>query len=212
MQKARKKKQKKKGNLAAKACILAFGGLAAVGGTVYSSSQVGAKEATVSAQEAEIRAKKNELETKKASASATKVKVKKSVTGLDDEVVKADRETAEAFFKPAFSWSSGEDYDNARALYSRALGEDSSFVTLFMPENIKVDQYNYVDQTNANSTFTGMKMYPIGIDGDGYTYMGFVDFSSRSAGLDGESGGTAAIMFTVDGDKVFDVEAWSVAP
>lgn len=206
-----KKKQKGNGKLAVTLFSLFAGALIAVGGIGYSSVTVSAREQKIASLESQIRQKKNELDKKKASASAVQVKVKKNVTGLDQEIVDKDKKTAESFFKPAFSWSSGEEYDNARELYTRALGEDSSFLSQFMPENVKVDQYNYVDQMNSNCTFLGMDVYPIAIDGDGYTYLGFVEFSSRSAGLEGEDSGIAAVMFTVDGDRVFDVDAWAVA-
>lgn len=185
-----------------------IGGSVLAAGFAYNQSVVSPLQSTIAEHATEIHDLKNELDTALSEASAAQTKVKKNLTGIDQGQVEKDNQKAREFFTPAFTWSDGKTYDAVRAEYQKVLPQESTFLTQFLPENVKVDQYNYIDQYSVNAKFEEMTSYVTDVAADGYTYIGFITFSSNWASYDGKTEAIVEYKVTTDGN-VKDVSAWA---
>ena len=108
---------------------------------------------------------------------------------------------AESFFTPALTWDSGTGYDVARLNMIDALGEDSLFVSTFMPENGSIGEFNYIDLNGLNSRLVSMDVRQVGSDGfDRYRYIAFAVLSvtSQAPFAAGVAVGTATRVVVLD--------------
>ncbi len=187
---------------------LALGFSVFVGGCFYYSSQTSGLNQELAKQQVQIHDLKNELDTAKSNASIQQTKVKKNLTGIDEAQVMKDNQKATEFFTPAFSWEDGKTYDSIRAEYQKVLPEDSLFLKQFLPENVKVDQYNYIDQYSVNAHFDKLEAYVTDVEEDGYRYIGFISFTSNWASYEGKT--QAIVEYKVNNKgSVVDVSAWA---
>lgn len=125
-------------------------------------------------------------------------------TGIDPSVVTADTQVAESFFTPAFNWKSGEDYDTARTDYGKQLGEDNPFVTTYLAENLKVDQYNYIDVNELQAEYQTIDVYALEERGNAMDYLGVISYYMIQSEKDLAAGdqlttSQAIVRYTVDG-------------
>lgn len=143
-------------------------------------------------------------------------------TGLDFEMIRQDVQSAESYFKQAFTWSNGGEYDRTRDEYIKSLGKDNSFTKSYLPENIKIDtddgDLSYIDANSLKSMFSNMSVTPMASEGDSIRYTAIVEYYVYTSekdinNLDALAPSNAIIMFTVskgdDGRTVGEVKAWN---
>lgn len=184
---------------------------------LVSGAQVKAAKGQLNEWEAVKRKAANELSLKKNSAKQVETKFKRSATGLDDIRAGDDQKIARRYFEPAFTWSSGEEYDKARKGYLKDMGDDSVFLSVFMPPNGTIDDYNYVDVNHLNSEMKTFAPYVINIQGNDYTYMAFIETSSEGTASSGKGAvmagmgtGKAIVQYTMKDGRISDVNAWTL--
>ena len=152
----------------------------------------------------------NELSTKQSEVIAIETKVEKAVTGVDKERVANDDKLAVSFFTPAFTWSNSVEYVNARTEYIANIGADNQFVTMFMPELVVVDQYNEIDLNGINSSFKSLTSRLTDLDGDTYTYLSIIEYTSRDNSEVGNEGtGKALVSYQVVNNQISNIKAWN---
>lgn len=128
-----------------------------------------------------------------------------STTGIDGSRVQSDTWGIESLCDVAFTWSDYADYINSRntLLEKYDIAEDSYFMTTFFPEMSPYESggvmVNDIDELSINCLFEKVEVYLSGIDvvNDVYSYIAFVQFSSRSEN-DFEAVSTAVIMCDAD--------------
>lgn len=102
------------------------------------------------------------------------------VTGLDPKQILSDTDSANRFFAPAFTWTSGSAYDAARDAFIESLGESNSFTKSYMPENTKIDsddgELNYIDFKEIKSYMDGLVIVPMTMDEGRIRYVGIVNY------------------------------------
>ena len=131
-----------------------------------------------------------------------KTKVESEATGLDESRVNDDLEVVKTFFDKTLTWSTGAEYDAAREslIKDYKFSENDTFLTQFMPANQYTSdgKYNYVDLKKANSKFEDVTQYVYSIDGDLYSYFGFVTWSTTtSEGAEGKD--TCVFIYSING-------------
>ena len=128
-----------------------------------------------------------------------------STTGIDGSRVQSDTWAIESLCDVAFTWSDYADYVNSRntLLNEYDIAEDSYFMTTFFPEMSPYESggemVNDIDELSINCLFEDVEVYLSGVDvgNSVYTYIFFVQFSSRSAN-DFEAVSTAVLMCDAD--------------
>lgn len=120
----------------------------------------------------------NKLEIRRNDESTIKNNIIYKTTGIDPSRVTRDKVIAETFFEPAFSWTSGEEYDQARATYRDVLGADNPFVDVYLAENLTVDQYNYIDVNELHAAYDSLDVYALEQreDGNAIDYLGVITY------------------------------------
>ncbi len=134
-----------------------------------------------------------------------KNKVIYETTGIDPDTIRKDKVIYEDFIKPAFEWTNGEEYDEVRADYIERLGENSSFVSTYIAENIKVDDYNFVDVKGIKSKYLSSEVYPLDSRDGSMDYLGVVQYyvykeSQDLVGVNRLPSSTAIVRYTISGD------------
>lgn len=91
-----------------------------------------------------------------------RVILQESILGVSRDTVESDSRLAKNYFKDAFTWTSGDMYDKARAAYTEKLGENNPFVTHYMVENTTVNKlkdhslwqkcYDYANCTDLSAS------------------------------------------------------------
>lgn len=144
-------------------------------------------------------------------------------TGLDPSVVANDREVAQAFFEPAFSWTNASEYNTVRDHYDESLGDGNSFTDVYLPEDVTIEtedgELSYIDHEGVRTQVGNMIITPLEVAGDQrIRYMAIVEFYmhlepedlTNTSALDASH---AVIEFTVGGPEgsraVSEVDAWS---
>lgn len=161
------------------------------------------KELTLSKMQADIDTLNTQIAQQKVLNDEKDTNIVYSTTGIDGSKVQADTWEIEALCDTAFTWYSYADYINARnTLMERYhVSEDSYFMTTFFPEMTPYEKdgqtVNEIDDMSINCSFESVETYLSGMDGDTYSYIFFVRFSSRSEN-DFESVSTAVVMCDAD--------------
>ena len=145
-----------------------------------------------------------EAEERKGDEDVVKNEVIYKTTGINPKIVTADSDRAEKFFKPAFSWENGAEYDSARANYSELLGDKSPFVDTYLADNLKVEEFNYIDVNSIQARYKRIELFALAEDGDKMDYLGVVTYNMIQSEEDLVAGDAmvdsqAIMRFTMDG-------------
>lgn len=162
------------------------------------------------------------VSTKKEAYDKAKNSMTVKVTGFNPAQIEKDAKIVEDFFKPAFSWKSGDEYENTRQSYMKSLGKNNTFTTTYLPRdvqlNLKKGKTWGIDVRGMKSSFEEIRIAPLTAKGNAVRYAGFVKYfvytdENTLAHKDNLNFSTAIIKFTVSGDadnrKVSEVEAWA---
>lgn len=156
--------------------ILITGFLIMVALVFYANSRTTPSNELLNERTDEISRLRNQLGLRRESEQKIREKVIYETTGIDPERIRKDTSAFEDFIEDAFTWTSGEEYDQMRDEYIEHLGEESPFVQTYLAENMKKDGYNYVDTFNMKSKYVTKDTYPLE-DRDGVMdYLGVVEY------------------------------------
>lgn len=199
--------------------ICGIGVLALIIGLVITTSRNSAAADSYNKLSSELRTLNNDLAIAQKDEATKKTKLVQDATGISVAQVDSDAKTAESFFKGAFTWKSGDEYDKNRNAYIDKLGNDNTFVSTYMQENTTVDDYNKVDTFKLKSIWDNVIMYPVKkINDQSYEYIAVVTFYLYKSNSDLDSlskltPSQAIISFRVDGEEdnrnINNVNAWS---
>ena len=136
-------------------------------------------------------------------------------TGIDGTKVNSDMQAIDLLCNEIFTWHSYADYvsDRSLLLTEYKVDPESEFMQSFFPEVPEVleddgTSRNDIDENNINCSYEGCEVYLNNMFDDSYSYVVFVDFSSRSVN-DYESVSTACLFCTVDSSgNIFDLSAY----
>ena len=136
-------------------------------------------------------------------------------TGIDGTKVNSDMQAIELLCDEIFTWYSYADYvlDRNLLLTEYAVDPESEFMQSFFPEVPEIleddgTSRNDIDENNINCSYEGCEVYLNNMFDDSYSYVVFVDFSSRSVN-DYESVSTACLFCMVDSSgNIFDLSAY----
>ena len=119
---------------------------------------------------------RNDLEVKRHAEQQVRNEVIYQTTGINPQTVQADTTLVQEFITPAFSWVDGEEYNEARSHYGDLLGENSSFVNVYLAPNIEIDGHSYIDVFELKSELVGVELFALdGVDNT-MEYLAVVDF------------------------------------
>ncbi|MCC2248988.1 hypothetical protein JUJ52_03320 [Virgibacillus sp. AGTR] len=158
-------------------------------------SKMNTVEKNIAKRQAEIDAKK--------SASI------KEATGIDPSLIKTDTTAAKSYFKPAFNWKSGGDYDKTRNDYIESLGKDNTFTATYLPPDTKIDTddgpLSYIDFKGLQVTMGDIHIVPMSAEGNRIRYVAFVQYfmhkdESDMVNPEALEESEAIIEFTAAGD------------
>lgn len=136
-------------------------------------------------------------------------------TGIDGTKVNSDMQAIDLLCNEIFTWHSYADYvsDRNLLLTEYKVDPESEFMQSFFPEVPEIleddgTSRNDIDENNINCSYEGCEVYLNNMFDDSYSYVVFVDFSSRSVN-DYESVSTACLFCTVDSaGNIFDLSAY----
>ena len=136
-------------------------------------------------------------------------------TGIDGTKVNSDMQAIDLLCNEIFTWHSYADYvsDRSLLLTEYEVDPESEFMQSFFPEVPEIleddgTSRNDIDENNINCSYEGCEVYLNNMFDDSYSYVVFVDFSSRSVN-DYESVSTACLFCTVDSaGNIFDLSAY----
>lgn len=136
-------------------------------------------------------------------------------TGIDGTKVNSDMQAIELLCDEIFTWYSYADYvlDRSLLLTEYKVDPESAFMQSFFPEVPEIleddgTSRNDIDENNINCSYEGCEVYLNNMFDNSYSYIVFVDFSSRSVN-DYESVSTACLFCTVDSaSNIFDLSAY----
>ena len=129
----------------------------------------------------------------------------------------SDFDLAFNYFRPAFSWRNGKEYDESRAFYLNDMDADSRFLSVFMPENTRVYNpeaginINFIDMEKLNSNFESFTQYLISESDNTRTYLVVVRISSMStvSSRTGRASGNAFLKYSIDGERrIYNIDGW----
>lgn len=206
--------------------VVRFGALIAGGAILCGGIGVAAVHGnTVSGEnartEAYVQQLRSQLGSTQASTTTAQENVSTEATGMSPARKAKDDETVEAIMKQALTWSSGQQYIDARkALIDRwHLDENSQFLKVFMPGEDagawRTDSSGktYFAYEGANSTLDSFTSAVTNINGTKYSYFAVVGIKTRS--VDGKATSTSysTMSYTVDSDgNVTDLIGWAGSP
>lgn len=136
-------------------------------------------------------------------------------TGIDGTKVNSDMQAIDLLCDEIFTWYSYADYvlDRNLLLTEYTVDPESEFMQSFFPEVPEIleddgTSRNDIDENNINCSYEGCEVYLNNMFDNSYSYIVFVDFSSRSVN-DYESVSTACLFCTVDSvGNIFDLSAY----
>ena len=136
-------------------------------------------------------------------------------TGIDGTKVNSDMQAIDLLCNEIFTWHSYADYvsDRNLLLTEYKVDPESEFMQSFFPEVPEIleddgTSRNDIDENNINCSYEGCEVYLNNMFDNSYSYIVFVDFSSRSVN-DYESVSTACLFCTVDSaGNIFDLSAY----
>lgn len=147
---------------------------------VYQEKALREEEAEFDRLIVQTKTKLSEVEAYRAKQETVREKAAKKVTGFDMELVSSDASVAYTYFEPAFSWSSSDEYDKARALYVKQLGKNSPFVKTYMPPQLRITtsdgSISYIEFNELKSSFDTVVLVPTKAVGSTIDYTGFVTY------------------------------------
>lgn len=171
------------------------------------------------AMKADVAKKENNLVALKRESDKVEQQLFYDVTGISNQKIVEDSSVASDFFKPAFTWTSGDEYDATRQMFIELLGENNRFVKEYLVENTKVDDFNKIDVNELKMSMDTLTAYPSKlIDDDTYEYLGFIKYypykdASDLKVKDKLTASTAIVQYTVsskDGEPtVTNISAWN---
>ena len=137
----------------------------------------------------------------------------KKTTGIDPKLVATDAVEAKTYFKPAFNWQNGDEYEKARQLYIDYLGKDNSFTKTYLPPDTKIEtndgKVGFIDFKGMKATMDDLFVVPVKVKGDSIRYVGIVRYfmhkdKSDLANPDALMSSQAIVDFTVTGNNDSD--------
>lgn len=147
---------------------------------------------------------------KQADIDSKKLTSIRQTTGLDPKLIVSDSGEAEKYFKQAFSWKNGDEYEKARQQYIKSLGEDNTFTKVYLPPDVKIDtndgKLSYIDFKKIRATMDGVHIIPMTSEGNRIRYVAFVTYYMHKNENDlvnknALNPSLAIIEFTASGDK-----------
>lgn len=187
------------------------------------SSEISALEA----ERAEVGATLTEAERtileRDAVVNQEKTEATVEATGLNPDIINADRAEVETFFEPAFSWTNGEEYNSVRSSYDDILGDGNSFTDTYLPEDVTIEtddgELMYIDHQGIRTQMGNMIVTPLISEADNrIRYVAIVEYfmhleAEDLANTDALDASHAVIEFTVSGPEgsrmVSEVDAWT---
>ena len=171
----------------------------------------------------ELSSLKKEIANRESELDEEKSTVIIKSTGLNPKLVEKDKDLTETFFKDAFNWQNGTEYDTARSVYMKYLGDDNTFTKTYLPPDIKIATQDgdlaYIDHVKLKSRLDSMSVIPLNVVDNRIRYVAFVKYYVykntkdlvNTKALDASE---AIIKFTVAGEtdgkrEISEVEAWS---
>ena len=193
------------------------------GAAVISASLIGFSVVTASQMDTKYSRLQSEYKTMQTEIARNR---KENVKGVSSQQLKEDKRQASIYFAPAFSWTSGDQYDATRRSYIDKLGSDSQFVQNYLKENIRIEvanknlKNNDIDIQGLKSNFEEMVLYPTTWKPDGtITYVGVIKYYvfKNESDLNDKTGllkSKAVVEFTMSGAnakdrQISDVKAYA---
>lgn len=155
----------------------------------------------IAANEAQISNLNNQIAVQSATISAGNAQTVKTSMGIDLQRVVEDDAVAKVLIEKMVTWSSAEEYNNARTYVTDTFGLNpkSNVLRTFFPE-LPIPQEspssNYIDYNNLSCRFKGMKSMVRAISGEQYSYFTIVTCEGNKNGATGSF--NVAMMYTVD--------------
>jgi len=176
---------------------------------------VGTMQSNLDTQSQALYNLQNQVDMKISESESNRAKLVQGATGLNTQRVTVDTKVAETFIEKALTWSNGATYDAVRAemMTTYGLTEDSPFMKVFMPINVKTadGQFNYIDTHHSNCQYEDMDVYVSSISTDVYSYFSFVTWStSDMTGNEAKSTCIVTYDINVDG-KLSNLSAYTMA-
>ncbi|HZW66991.1 MAG TPA: hypothetical protein VFF20_00045 [Pseudogracilibacillus sp.] len=137
------------------------------------------------------------------------------------QLMEEDVKLASEFFTPAFSWKSADEYDEIRRIYVELLGEDNSFVELFLLENKRDNLANeadsYIDRLNLTVELEEIEIVPLRAAKNDIHYIAFITYQSKTDDVPEDKASRASksaiVQFIISGEiderEITDIEAWT---
>lgn len=137
------------------------------------------------------------------------------------QLMEEDVKLASEFFTPAFSWKSADEYDEIRRSYIEVLGEDNSFVELFLLENKRGNLANeadsYIDRLDLTVELEEIEIVPLRAAKNDIHYIAFITYYSKTDDApedkDGLADKSAIVQFIISGEiddrDITEIEAWT---
>lgn len=185
--------------------ILGLGFVLMLAMGIYSSTANADARESVSALQNEATALRNELKLKREAEQVVRNEVIYETTGINPERVRTDRTLVSDYIGPAFTWTDGEAYNEARDHYLTLLGDNSQFVDIYLAPNLEVDGHNYIDLHELKSRLVEVELFPLDSEGSSMDYLAVVEYFMYKEDADLTSQGRlqnskALVNLTVTGE------------
>lgn len=189
-----------------------------IGLAVSHHNTVSAADAASAAQVTQLQSQLNDLKT---TTSKTQEEVSTEATGMSPARKRSDDEQMTDVMKQALTWSSGEQYINARqALIDRwKLDEGSQFLTVFMPgedegawrtDSAGKTWFAYEGVNSALESFTSSVT---DVNGTEYTYFAVVGVKTVSSDGKVSTVVYSTMSYTLDANgAISDITGWAGSP
>jgi hypothetical protein len=163
----------------------------------------------LAAEEQELSALSEEMNSQQGQAAVEREEVLDAALGFSDSRVNEDTQLVYDFVRTVVTWSSGEEYTEARESVVRkyALDEGSQFLQVYFPEPVfntdsSGTRFYVVDTDGLNSSLASVEVLPMGVSGTAYSYMVLANVSANSNNGDATASKASVIYLTVDGEGV----------
>lgn len=130
--------------------------------------------------------------------------------GITRSRVASDRTILADLLEPSFTWSSGEEYEEAREFLKGHFGltEDDAYLATFLPpaefnQHVSGERFYYIDSLGLTSSLTRTQVEVAEVEGTEYAYVVIADIEMSAPA---PAGGTATVQrrlllnVTIDGD------------
>lgn len=163
-------------------------------------------------QQLKISSLENEIDVITRTQKKANEKALSDAVGVDTVRVDVDKKVISAFCKKVVSWSDYKSYCDLRnsLIKDYKIAGNSDFMTIFMPEYPEYvtsndgTKYSMVDTYNkltfkSSLSYSDSTIYNTAVSGGKYSYVVFVDWTSRDK--DKNTSGSATSMFSMDVDS-----------